>query len=235
MPVNGLFKSERLLYRAIENSDEDIAFLGKMLHDLLIQIMSTTRIQRPMTKKSVTDMVKFFQDAVLGVMICLPPDESLPKEETTTTSAPGHQSTSQPQQDAVQPIPIGHVALFNDNGVEYYHHRNATVGISLAEEFRGKGYGGEAMNWALDWAFEMAGLHRVSLNAFSYNENAVKLYRKLGFIEEGREREAIFHRRSWYDVICFPMLEHEWEKLRNGALAEKTRGVGPGTDTPSQQ
>ncbi|KAF9888434.1 hypothetical protein FE257_008712 [Aspergillus nanangensis] len=214
--VQGLFQSERLLYRAIENSDEDLAFFDKqIMNDPLIQIVTTTRIQRPIPKKSVTEFVKLLQDAVLGVMICLRPDgPSPPQAQNTTTSAPGSQPTSQPAPEAGQPIPIGHIAFFNSNGPDYAHHRNAALGISLAAEFRGKGYGTEAINWAIDWAFEIAGLHRVSIVALAYNEGPVKLYRNLGFVEEGREREAVFHRRSWHDLICFSMLEHEWERLR---------------------
>ena len=88
------------------------------------------------------------------------------------------------------------------------------IGLSLAEEFRGQGYGGEAINWVLDWAFQHAGLHRIGLSAFSYNHNALKLYRKLGFVEEGREREAVFQNRAWHDIVLLSMLEHEWEELR---------------------
>lgn len=79
-------------------------------------------------------------------------------------------------------------------GLDYAHHRNAVIGISTADGYRGKGYGGEAINWALHWAFQHGGLHRVSKGAFSFNHNALRLYRRLGFVDEDREREAIYYR-----------------------------------------
>jgi RimJ/RimL family protein N-acetyltransferase len=144
-----------------------------------------------------------FHDAALGVLICLQPEYQCRDNTKPSSDA-----------ESFKPIAIGHLSLFNILGQETSHHRNLTLGISLAPGFRGKGYGGEAINWGLDWAFRYAGVHRVGLSTFSYNENAIKLYRKLGFVEEGREREAIYHLRAWHDVLSFSMLEQEWEKLR---------------------
>ena len=185
------FKSSRLLFRAPENTDSDKAFLQKLLNDPTIQTMSTSRLKGSLCQKHAEDFIKVLQDALLGVLICLPP------------SSP-----------SANPVPIGHMSIFHTQPPGREHHRCAMLGISLAEEARGKGYGGEAINWALDWAFQYAGLHRVSLCAFSFNSNALKLYEKLGFVEEGREREAVYHCRDWYDLVMFGMLEHEWEALR---------------------
>ena len=88
------------------------------------------------------------------------------------------------------------------------------MSIALAEPFRGMGYGGEAINWALDWAFRAANLHRIGIVAFSYNVDALKLYRKLGFVDEGCDRQALYRNRAWYDAVRLSMLEDEWEKLR---------------------
>lgn len=215
MAAKELYKSERLLYRAVENAEDDRAFFqNHILNDSTIQVMSTSRLQRPFHQKSTDDFIQLLQNALLGVMICLlpqnsPEDEPVQdaKQSTSTSNGPATSSAS-------KPIPIGHLAVFYAEGVERSHHRNAMIGLSLAEEFRGKGYGGEAINWVLDWAFEHAGLHRIGLSAFSYNHNALKLYRKLGFVEEGREREAVFQNRAWHDVVLLSMLEHEWEELR---------------------
>jgi len=199
-----IFQSKRLLYRAVEDNEEDKAFLQKqILNDHTIQTMSTDRLVRPSHKRSAEEFVRMFHDAVLGVIICLQP-EYQPQDNTNPSS----------DAEAFKSTPIGHLSLFHMLGSETSHHRHLTLGISLAPGFRGRGYGGEAINWGLDWAFRYAGVHRVSLSAFSYNENALKLYRKLGFVEEGREREAIYHLRAWHNIVLFSMLEHEWEKLR---------------------
>ncbi|PMD41105.1 acyl-CoA N-acyltransferase, partial [Hyaloscypha variabilis F] len=58
---------------------------------------------------------------------------------------------------------------------------------------QGKGYGTEAINWALDWAFRVAGMHCVRLWCFSFNKGALRLYERIGFVREGIERESYYH------------------------------------------
>lgn len=215
-----LSKSSRLIYRAPENSEEDIAFFHGLMNEPIIQTLSTGRLPRPSHKNSAGEFIKLLQDAILGVVICLPPQN--PPETETASSSTGTQNSDRPSQNS-KPVPIGHMSLFSLTGPNDTHHRNAMIGISLADGFRGKGYGGEAINWALDWAFQHAGLHRVSISTFSYNPNALKLYRKLGFVEEGRSREALYHRRAWHDIVNLSMLEHEWEALRGIATDQSDR------------
>ncbi|CAI7656355.1 unnamed protein product [Penicillium glandicola] len=190
-----LSKSSRLIYRAPENSEEDIAFFHNIVNDDAIKILSTGRLPRPAPKKSAEEFIKNIQEATLGVIICLPQDTPEAKTKLPTES----QTSDQPVQNS-KPVPIGHLSLFSFTGPGYSHHRNAMIGISLADGFRGKGYGGEAINWALDWAFQ-----------------------KLGFVDEGREREAVYHNRAWHDLVSLSMLEHEWEVLR---------GIAPGQSSP---
>ncbi|KAL4737894.1 acyl-CoA N-acyltransferase [Aspergillus similis] len=186
------FNSKSLVYRAPEFNESDKRFLhSQIVNDPTIQTMSTERVKRPLPQTSAEEFLKLIQDSLLGVIICLPASDK----------------------DS-EPVPIGHLNVFRTSPAHTDHHRSASLGISLAPEYRGLGYGGEAINWALDWAFQHAGLHRVKIEAFSYNENALKLYRKLGFVEEGRQRECIYHCRAWHDIVSFSMLEHEWELLR---------------------
>lgn len=204
-----LYKSERLLYRAPEDSAEDKEFFHRsIINDKTIQTMSTMRLKRPSPKAATDAFIKSMQEAILGVLICLPVDTP----EEADTAAP-ESSMSNPT-TGPKTIPIGHINIFNRFGPDTAHHRNAMLGISFAEGHRGKGYGGEAINWALDWAFQHGGFHRIYIGAFSFNTNALKLYRKLGFVDEGREREAVLHLRKWHDIVNLSILEHEWEVLR---------------------
>ena len=83
--------------------------------------------------------------------------------------------------------PIGTAGLRDVN----YAHRTAELGMSIGEaDCRGKGYGTEATRLLLDYAFDALGLHNVLLTVFSYNERAVRAYRRAGFREIGRRREA---------------------------------------------
>lgn len=51
------------------------------------------------------------------------------------------------------------------------------------------------------------------LGAFEFNDGAVRLYKKLGFVLEGREREAIWHEGRFWDGIEYSMLQREWKEL----------------------
>lgn len=64
-------------------------------------------------------------------------------------------------------------------------------GISIQERFCSKGLGTKLMKHFLKWAEAEPGLEKVCLEVFSYNERAIRLYKKLGFIEEGRKIKYI--------------------------------------------
>ena len=64
-------------------------------------------------------------------------------------------------------------------------HGFGEIGMLVARERRGHGVGTALVQHAIVWARE-AGLHKLSLDVFAHNEAAIGLYRKLGFVEEGR-------------------------------------------------
>lgn len=109
--------------------------------------------------------------------------------------------------------PIGAVRLYQDSP-KFSHHRYATIGINILPEYQGQGYGTEALKWILEYAFMTIGLHRVAIGAFEFNVGARKLYRKLGFVDEGFKRECIFSQGKWWGQYESAMLEDEWRALR---------------------
>jgi RimJ/RimL family protein N-acetyltransferase len=84
------------------------------------------------------------------------------------------------------------------------------IGIGEAD-FRGQGYGYEAMGLALQFAFHEINLHRLQLTVFSYNLPAVRLYEKLGFKREGVFREALLRDGRRHHMFLYGLLAHEWE------------------------
>jgi RimJ/RimL family protein N-acetyltransferase len=100
-------------------------------------------------------------------------------------------------------VHIGDLALTNldpDN-------RSMALRIALdGPEFYGKGYGSEAIRLTLDFAFDVVGIHRVSLEVFEFNPRAHRAYEKCGFVREGLQREALFWDGEWHDVITMAVL-----------------------------
>jgi RimJ/RimL family protein N-acetyltransferase len=59
------------------------------------------------------------------------------------------------------------------------------LGMMVAAGWRGRGVGSALVAAAIDWSRER-GLHKIALSVFPHNEPAIALYRKFGFVDEGR-------------------------------------------------
>ena len=66
----------------------------------------------------------------------------------------------------------------------------------------------------VDHAFGSLGLHRVALSVFAFNERAIRAYLRVGFVTEGRAREAIWRDGRWWDELHMSVLEPEWRSTR---------------------
>ena len=92
-----------------------------------------------------------------------------------------------------------------------WHNRTSWVGIGIGErDYWGKGYGTEAMQILARYAFEELGLYRLNLNVFSYNTRAIKSYEKVGYVAEGKIREAIHRDDKRWDVIFMGLLAQDF-------------------------
>jgi len=111
---------------------------------------------------------------------------------------------------ADDPELVGHLGLFGISAKD----RCGTVGIALLRPHLGRGYGTDAMRLIVDYGFREVGLHRIQLGVYAYNARAIAAYRKAGFVEEGRQREVVYHDGRWYDDVQMSILEQEWRAAR---------------------
>jgi RimJ/RimL family protein N-acetyltransferase len=92
-----------------------------------------------------------------------------------------------------------------------WKNRTTEVGIMIGEkEYQGKGYGTEAMELLVKYGFEEVNLNRIYLRVHDFNIRAFKSYIKIGFIEEGRMRQAVFRKGKYHDTILMSILSEEW-------------------------
>jgi RimJ/RimL family protein N-acetyltransferase len=77
---------------------------------------------------------------------------------------------------------------------------------------RSKGYSKEATISTLEFAFFKLGLNRVFLKVLVENENAIKLYHKCGFKEEGILRSSIFKNGAFKNELVLSILQDEFLK-----------------------
>ena len=94
--------------------------------------------------------------------------------------------------------------------------RSANLRLAMGPTYRGRGYGTEAIQLVLGFAFDGIGLHRVELDVLSINARAKSLYENLGFRVEGRKRDAYRDGDGYCDAIIMAILEDEY---RAGQLA----------------
>lgn len=76
----------------------------------------------------------------------------------------------------------------------------------------GHGYGSEAIKLALGYGFKRLKLNRIQLIVLDFNKRAQRTYRKLGFVEEGVQREARLVGGKWHDVILMGILKKDHVK-----------------------
>lgn len=197
MTTNDPFRSPRLAYRLVEPDDE--AFFLKMQQDPIALRNSNAQIFKPASKKDARDFMKAVEEALLGVVILLPSPDSVSK---------------------VISIGVIHLSPLRQ---DLAHHRFTEIGINILKPYQNKGYGTEAINWALDWAFQTAGMHRVGICVFEFNDGARRLYERLGFKQEGVSREMFWHAGRWWDDIQFGMLDREWREMQKNKQMGKNK------------
>jgi RimJ/RimL family protein N-acetyltransferase len=108
---------------------------------------------------------------------------------------------------------IGSMGLYDFD----WTSRSACVGIGIGDlDYRGKGYGTEAMQLTLHYAFNELNLHRVYLSVFDINQPALRSYEKCGFKYEGVEREMIYKLDQRWNVVNMGILQAEWQHSQEG-------------------
>ena len=91
------------------------------------------------------------------------------------------------------------------NGNAWVH-----LGIGSADDQR-KGYGSQALSMLVRFAFAELNLFRLSARVPEYNEPAIALFSKFGFVEEVRRRQALDRDGRRWDLIVFGLLNSEWQ------------------------
>ena len=91
-------------------------------------------------------------------------------------------------------------------GAKYKLKHRAELGIAILKEYWGLGLGKALMEACIECAKE-AGYTQLELNAVAENERAVALYKKMGFVEYGRNPRGFNSRVSGYQEVVYMLLE----------------------------
>jgi RimJ/RimL family protein N-acetyltransferase len=83
------------------------------------------------------------------------------------------------------------------------------MGIGAAEDRR-KGYGTQALRMLLRFAFAELNLFRLTVAVPEYNEGAIALFQKFGFVQEVCRRKSLERDGRRWDLYLFGLLNDEW-------------------------
>ncbi|KAF2993211.1 hypothetical protein E8E13_000483 [Curvularia kusanoi] len=214
------FDTARLSLRAVRLPIDEALFTALNNDHLGYMNSSAPNITLPGPTQATKYCEHVAKECLVGAVIWL---RDTPNDDASTNPA------KQIPDDAIRSewgTAIGEIHLSLPSTPAMAHHRSTSIGLTILPGYQGRGYGREAIEWALDYAFRRAGLHRVEIRAFGWNEGATRLYERMGFVREGTERKAYWHEGRWWDGVSLGMLEDEWWARRRAKSAREGEEEG---------
>lgn len=90
--------------------------------------------------------------------------------------------------------------------------KSACLAMFIGQESaRGQGLGTAALHTLLEYGFHTLKLHSIWLSVWAGNAPALALYRRAGFREFGRRRDAWRYRGMLYDLVYMDLLAEEFD------------------------
>ncbi|HOL06505.1 MAG TPA: GNAT family protein [Syntrophorhabdaceae bacterium] len=104
--------------------------------------------------------------------------------------------------------PIGYCFVYDISHID----RTAQLSMTIGDKaYWNKGYGYDALNLLLDHAFNLLNLNNIMVRVYSFNERALSCYKKAGFKEFGRRRQARIIGNNIYDMVFMDILASEYK------------------------
>jgi [ribosomal protein S5]-alanine N-acetyltransferase len=85
-------------------------------------------------------------------------------------------------------------------------HKRAEIGYWLFPDFQRKGLMSEAMQLIIAYGFDQMGLHRIEAIVETDNLASIWLLEKLGFMQEGVQKEAEIKNGKYIDLFEYALL-----------------------------
>lgn len=99
-----------------------------------------------------------------------------------------------------------------------WHNRSAVSGVKLMPGRAPKGAGTDTIMLIMAWSFYELGLRRLYSTILDFNAASLGAYvRRCGWRVEGREREAVFRKGGWHDLLRVAALRSDFEMLPDAA------------------
>jgi RimJ/RimL family protein N-acetyltransferase len=93
---------------------------------------------------------------------------------------------------------VGRLSIARDQHPASRHV--ADIGLMVAATHRRRGIGMALLKEAVDWS-RRAGVRKIELHVFPWNEAAIMLYERFGFVQEGYRRQHYMRDGEYVDAI----------------------------------
>lgn len=94
---------------------------------------------------------------------------------------------------------------FRAGSSKKFHHVGE-FGVQVLKDSWNLGIGKELIKYLINWAKENKSIYKISLRVRNDNENAIYLYKKLGFEEEGILKGEMMCNGTLYDLIYMGLM-----------------------------
>lgn len=88
-------------------------------------------------------------------------------------------------------------------------NKSIRVGVDIDMNCRRKGYGTATYKAIKEYFFNYMNFNRIWLEVLETNSAGIGLYKKVGFIEEGRKRQAVYRKGRYIDYVIMSILKCE--------------------------
>ena len=100
--------------------------------------------------------------------------------------------------------------LIGDIGLHFLENNEVEIGITIAQEHQGKGYGSEGLKKIIDLLFMDWNKHQIKGSVDPRNKASIALLLKLGFQKEYFKPRAFFLRGKWVDDLQMVLHHKNW-------------------------
>lgn len=84
----------------------------------------------------------------------------------------------------------------------YWQHGFGTLALMIGDkESWGKGFATEAVNLLTDYAFQQLKLRKIIAGIYETNVASLKLFQKVGYLEEGRQEKQYLYNGEYIDCV----------------------------------
>ncbi|KAJ3517520.1 hypothetical protein NLJ89_g460 [Agrocybe chaxingu] len=186
---------------------DDLDSILALYHDIRVAQLITEQFIVPRGEK----LKEQYKDNIANSaeMFCI--IETIPEKTTSTPEGDNLQETPAEKAAKDEPKFVGFTALWQypERG-----HRLSSFSLVLRPEFWNKGYGTQITKFMVDHAFLHLNMHRIGLEVYEGNERAMAVYRKIGFVDEGRQRKTRWVDGGWKDTFHMGILVDDWKQNR---------------------